>query len=306
MEKSTTGIWGNKTIAQKKILYVKDAKTGKHKPLSEQEIKSVDNNKATMTYTLRIDEILTRPCDKDESRCKNKINTDTIYKLEPGQFAVISTLESINLPPNTLGIVFPKNTLSSKGLLFVNPGIIVPGQSNQNAFTVLNISQKDLELEHDEPIARIVFFETDPSQIFDYEKQNYNVDSLLDRLSDERENKKDVIEKDAKKFLPVDFASLNKKSDLISRNTFNRAFGLTFIVTFGIAALTMILPPVLDIFLKNINKRADIEQKIAVLKVQLAVEHEKTTKLEQALEELKIDNIYPKNKFTTKDINITK
>src|SRR5690348_3710155 len=49
------------------------------------------------------------------------------YCLKTGETAVVTTLETLHLPPNVAGFGFPPSRVSFKGLLMTNPGHVDPG-----------------------------------------------------------------------------------------------------------------------------------------------------------------------------------
>jgi deoxycytidine triphosphate deaminase len=51
----------------------------------------------------------------------------TSHTLGPGQTALVTTLETLNLPNNVAAIGFPPSRISAQGILMTNPGHVDPG-----------------------------------------------------------------------------------------------------------------------------------------------------------------------------------
>lgn len=80
-----------------------------------------------------------------------------LYALEPGQTAVVSTLEELHLPGDIAAIGFPPSRVSVQGLLMTNPGHVDPGYVGPMRFTVINMGKADYVLRRNEPIVTVLF-----------------------------------------------------------------------------------------------------------------------------------------------------
>src|SRR5580658_9219122 len=66
--------------------------------------------------------------------------------LGPGETAIITTLETLNLPSNVAAIGFPPSSVSKQGLLMTNPGHVDPGYVGPMHFTVINMGREEFSL----------------------------------------------------------------------------------------------------------------------------------------------------------------
>lgn len=82
----------------------------------------------------------------------------TRLNLEQGQTALVETLEHVNLPSNVIAIGFPPASVTTNGLLMINPGVIDPGYSGPLRCTVINMGKTPYLLENRSRILRLVFF----------------------------------------------------------------------------------------------------------------------------------------------------
>jgi len=76
--------------------------------------------------------------------------------LEPGQFELVSTFETFEMPTNLLGIVHDKSTWARLGIAVQNT-VIEPGWKGYLTLEITNHSKKSVTLIHGDPIAQIVF-----------------------------------------------------------------------------------------------------------------------------------------------------
>jgi deoxycytidine triphosphate deaminase len=83
-------------------------------------------------------------------------------QLEPGETAVITTLEECHLPSDLASIGFPPNSVSSKGILMTNPGHIDPGYDGPLTFTVINMGEENYMLVRGDKIVSLLFFSLNP------------------------------------------------------------------------------------------------------------------------------------------------
>ena len=99
----------------------------------------------------------------------------TALSLKPGQTAIITTLETLNLAPTIAAIAFPPSSVSQRGLLTTNPGHVDPGYFGPMHFTVINMSREDFNLQGGDIIVTVLFFEMgDPVKV-DYRTRNDGV-----------------------------------------------------------------------------------------------------------------------------------
>src|ERR1700687_808821 len=81
------------------------------------------------------------------------------HTLGPGQTALVTTLEILDLPNNIAAIGFPPSRISAQGLLMTNPGHIDPGYKGPMHFTVINMGRQEFSLRRSGMIVTVLFFE---------------------------------------------------------------------------------------------------------------------------------------------------
>lgn len=81
------------------------------------------------------------------------------FTIEPGETAVITTLEHLTLPDHLAGIVFPIARQSTLGLMMTNPGHIDPKTNGPLHSTIINMGRNDLILVREEPVMTLLLFE---------------------------------------------------------------------------------------------------------------------------------------------------
>jgi dCTP deaminase len=80
-----------------------------------------------------------------------------LHALEPGQTAIVSTLEELCLPNDIGAFGFPPSRVSVTGLLMTNPGHVDPGYAGPLRFTVINMGKTDFVLRRNDSIVTLLF-----------------------------------------------------------------------------------------------------------------------------------------------------
>ena len=111
------------------------------------------------------------------------------FVLKVGQTAIVSTLETVELPSNIAAFGFPPTLVSARGILMTNPGHIDPGFRGDLRFTVINMGRKDFALVPGEPIVTLLFVELSGNATADYSARhpgivrNSSIEGHLNKLS---------------------------------------------------------------------------------------------------------------------------
>lgn len=85
---------------------------------------------------------------------------ENTYYLDPGEFALVTTAETVNIPEDLAARVEGKSSLGRVGLLVhVTAGYIDPGFSGQITLEVVNLSPRVLILPIGMKLAQLCFFE---------------------------------------------------------------------------------------------------------------------------------------------------
>lgn len=83
---------------------------------------------------------------------------DTFYTIEPGQYLLAQTIETVNLPAALFSYLAPRTTMFRSGL-FVASTFISPNYQGKLTCAVKNLSEHDVELEMGFRILVCAFFE---------------------------------------------------------------------------------------------------------------------------------------------------
>lgn len=115
---------------------------------------SIKKNFENASYDLRIDKIITvRGKEKDE------------IEIKPNGMAVVTSQETVELPPNIIGHAFVKTRLSQKGIMANNIGIIDPGYKGPLSSVLINFGKNAYHLKKGDVFLRITFSEfTSPEE----------------------------------------------------------------------------------------------------------------------------------------------
>jgi deoxycytidine triphosphate deaminase len=92
---------------------------------------------------------------------QSKANRDakSVFWLKPNHMVFVVSLQRITLPANVTGIASLVTTLTKKGILCLNTGIIDPGYDGHVGATLVNFSNKERPVELNERLFRVLFFE---------------------------------------------------------------------------------------------------------------------------------------------------
>jgi deoxycytidine triphosphate deaminase len=82
---------------------------------------------------------------------------DDYVVLEPGDIISLFTLEELSLPADMTATVFPINSMSSQGLLVLNPGHIDPGFSGPLTVRAINLRSTPQTIDIKNPIFTVIF-----------------------------------------------------------------------------------------------------------------------------------------------------
>lgn len=129
----------------------------------EQELKPGESNPNSGTYLLRIGriflgraELTADELNADDVDAASSSTGVSDWWLDSGDVAIVETLETVRLPNKYLGIVFGTNSLTSKGLLLLNPGFITAGHHSTIRFFVVNFGRQRCELRAQATVARLL------------------------------------------------------------------------------------------------------------------------------------------------------
>lgn len=82
------------------------------------------------------------------------------YELDPGEFALFSTIETVTLGDNVLGEVEGKSTIARNGVIIHFAGLVDPGFTGQLTLEVKNLSAIPFTMKAGMKIAQLKFSQT--------------------------------------------------------------------------------------------------------------------------------------------------
>lgn len=94
------------------------------------------------------------------------------YELQPGHTAIVTTLETLTIPPTHAGIAMPASGPARRGLLMTNPGHVDPGFEGALSFTVINMGREAYQLNQGDTLATMMLFECKTACAEDWRARN--------------------------------------------------------------------------------------------------------------------------------------
>ncbi len=79
------------------------------------------------------------------------------FKLRPGQFALATTIEPVNLPPHLAAFVQGRSSIGRAGLTVQNAGFIDPGFHGHITLELKNETKNTILIRPGYPVAQLVF-----------------------------------------------------------------------------------------------------------------------------------------------------
>lgn len=94
----------------------------------------------------------------------------SVYSIKPGEFCLTKTMEKVNTPLDTVGLILPRTTLFRMGL-FMQTGFCQPGYQGDLFFGIYNTSRQIYNLEMGARYAHIIFLQIDGGLVRGYQGQ---------------------------------------------------------------------------------------------------------------------------------------
>lgn len=82
------------------------------------------------------------------------------YRVHPGEFVLLSSLEKMTIPHDIVGKVHDKSTLARKGLALQNT-VLEPGWTGHITLELSNHSDSVVQIFVGQPIAQVIFYRMD-------------------------------------------------------------------------------------------------------------------------------------------------
>lgn len=106
------------------------------------------------------------------SACGYDCRISENFSLEPGHFALGSTIEKFDMPTDVMAVVHDKSTWVRRGLSVFNT-VLEPGWRGHLTIELVNHSKVRLNFERGMPICQIIFHQLDQATEMPYGKGKY-------------------------------------------------------------------------------------------------------------------------------------
>ena len=134
------------------------------------------------------------------------------FELLPGEYVLVSTLESVSVPDDLMAILYPRSSTNRKGLSVDLTGIVDSGYSGQLVVPIRNNTQSQIvKLYPGERFCQIVFEQLDTK--VKAEKSRYHNKDIIEGFIRDK-TKKDSTE--------INFISKGKIRELKSKHGFKK------------------------------------------------------------------------------------
>ena len=102
------------------------------------------------------------PSQKHASDIGYDISSSNVVTLKSNEVTLVNTGIAINLPKQCAGFVLPRSGLSTKHkiTLINSPGLIDPGYTGELLVPLMNLADKDYDIEVGDRIAQLVLIDT--------------------------------------------------------------------------------------------------------------------------------------------------
>jgi len=163
------------------------------------------------------------------------------HVLATGQTAVLTTIETLNMPANVAGIGFPPSSVSIKGLLMTNPGHVDPGYKGPMHFTVINMGRLPYTLQVGARICTLLLFELDSDVQTDW----WHRSGLPVYISPSTGRSAGLGEKEVNR-LAKDFVDVERRAKKIAKDAVTKArwtaVVIAALVSVGLTLVSQFLP----------------------------------------------------------------
>jgi deoxycytidine triphosphate deaminase len=169
-------------------------------------------------------------------------NPKAEHSLLTGETAVVTTQETLHLPPNIAGFGFPPSRVSFRGLLMTNPGHVDPGYDGVMRFTVINMAREAYHLSSGDRIVTLLLFEMKQAAHSGWRQRNPAGSAPPSPINQANINR-----------LSHDFVDVERRAKKIARD---QGVKMGLIITSGLALLGLILQAVIS---SQMFYRRDVE-----------------------------------------------
>ncbi len=151
---------------------------------------SIDLRLGFMAYRYNMNDYVVGETIPDECVIRQQLDEDEGLILRPGDTVHVSLYERLNLPENTMGIIFPRSSVTRLGLV-IPPVYVNPGYKGKIPLTLFNASGTILRIKPLIRIAQLVLIglSRHPQKAYaDIEDQKYfNEEAKHSQIDKDRE-----------------------------------------------------------------------------------------------------------------------
>lgn len=206
------------------------------------------------TYYLTVGNIV--PIDGNTNRSRVQVTDEFI--LEPQGMVWVVSQENISLPSSVTGFATLVTTLTKRGLLALNVGVIDPNWQGPIGTVLVNFSKNPQRVFSGERFFRIMFFEharPDAVPFLKWEESEKSVKFFNDR----RNQYVDEVKESALNTFPSSFLDSSNVADKVISRVFTLSRGRIAIIVAGLAAIIAFAQVLVPI-------TASVAQEIGLLK----------------------------------------
>lgn len=138
------------------------------------------------SYELRVKDIIIRNT-WIKSIFKKRTITNEEIRIPPNGLVIAISKEEITLPKNIIGFAHIKTSLSQKGILAINTGIIDPEYKGHISTVLINYSSEERPLKEDDSILRLTFHYINPNSKTKSKPQTSNYKGYRDDVYEKSE-----------------------------------------------------------------------------------------------------------------------
>ena len=110
-----------------------------------------------------------------------RLGRERFVAIKPGDFAILLTYESVNIPDDLMAFISIKTTYKNMGLVNISGFHIDPGWEGKLTFSVYNAGPGEIILRYKEPVFIVFFASLDQKCKYPYSGEHKNQDKVPSR-----------------------------------------------------------------------------------------------------------------------------
>lgn len=222
--------------------------------LTKKEIKDrkiiqsdAEKNYTNISYDLTVDKIITR---------KGKIFQN--YEVPPNSLVTIISKESVVIPKNIVGHAYVKTSLSQKGIMANNIGLIDPDYSGSLSSVIVNFGKSTYPIKKGDTFLRLSFTNIRDIDEKDFVDRKFSKD-LGDYLNSQRSN--------SMEYLGNSFVNVNKIIKNASKEVRNSVIRYTARIGLIVGILALLIASLT--FYLRMNSNNELKDELKSVKEEL-------------------------------------